>query len=186
MQICIKRARYANIWRQSLILCDDVPAIVVVQRVAIGSRYYKAVAMDACIGDIYEATLPREVIVGVLVGGTDIIGGLDTVVPLYAGERVVKAATDRAATMRVGHNAPIGQGGTDDKRVGIDPDEVLRVYYRVVRKAVTYACERGGVAGNRRGERFEVAPQLPRMILVTGAAAKQAQQQCADRADGSM
>lgn len=142
--------------------------------------------MDAGIGDVDEAPLAGEVIVGVLVGGADIVGGLDAVVPLQAGERVVEPSADGASPMRIGHDASVGQGGTDDERVGIDLGEALRADERVAREAVAYACERGGVAGLRGGEGFEVAPQRIRVLRFAGTTAKQAQQHCADKAEGGM
>lgn len=88
--------------------------------------------------------------------------------------------------MRIGHDAPVGQGGTDDERVGIDLGEALRTDERVAREAVAYACEHGGIAGHHGGEGFEVAPQGARVLRFAGTTAKQAQQHCADKIDGGM
>lgn len=140
--------------------------------------------MDAGIGDVDESSQAGEVIVGVLVGGGNVEGSLDAVVPLQAGERVVEPSADGAAPMRVGHDAPVGQGGPDDERVGIDLGEALRADERVARETVAYARERGGVAGHHSGEGFEVAPQRARVLRMAGTTAQQAQQHCADKAAG--
>lgn len=158
-----------SLWR------DNIAAIVVVHRVTTGGGHHEAIAMDAGVGDVDESPQAGKVVVGMLVGGGNVVDGLYAIVPLQAGERVVEPSADGAAPMRIGHDAPVGQGGTDDKRVGIDLGEALRANERVAREAVANARERGGVAGQRGGEGFEVAPQWARVLRIAGTAAKQAQ-----------
>lgn len=165
---------------------DDIPAIVIVQRVATGGGYHETVAMDAGIGNVDEPPLTGKVVVGMLVGGGNVVDGLYAIVPLQAGERVVEPSADGSPPMRIGHDASVGQGSADDERVGIDLGEALRTNECVAREAVTYACERGGVVGHRGGEGFELAPQRPRVLRIAGTTAKQAQQHCADEADGGV
>ena len=151
--------------------------MVIAHRVAISGGDVESVAMDACMGYVDKAAQTGKIVVGALVGGGYIVGALDAVVPHQSGERVVEVASDGESAWREGHDAPVGQGGANDKRVGLHLGKPQTSGQGVARRQVAYAEEWHRIARHGHGEGFEVATQRPRAVRLSSAGTMQAKQQ---------
>ena len=158
-------------------LVHDISAVVIAHRIAVGGRDGKSVAVDAGMGDVDKAALAWKIVIGTLVGGGDIVGALYAVVPPQLGERVVETASDGEASRREGHDAPVGQGGTHHKRVGLHLGKPQASGQCVARRQVSYAEEWHRIARHRHGKGLEFATQRPRTALLPGTAAMHEKQQ---------
>ena len=158
-------------------LVHDISAVVIAHRIAVGGGDGKSVAVDAGMRDVDKAALAWKIVIGTLVGGGDIVGALYAVVPPQLGERVVEMAPDGEASRREGHDAPVGQGGTHHKRVGLHLGKPQTSGQSVARRQVSYAEEWHRIARHRHGKCLEFSTQRPRTALLPGTAAMHEKQQ---------